>query len=148
VADLPRRRQIRGLPGVDSARRAWVYQQRVGPKRSGPNGWLNGGSGEVVPRCRVVSNGASAPSHPLTRQHGIGRSRVDRDGLEHPTRPYRPGRAVRNQVTDPRDQGVAPPTSRGLLEFAEPARVGREVGADTAAPHVRGRGRWLSFAAR
>jgi hypothetical protein len=77
----------------------------------------NGGSGEVVPRCRVVGNGASALSHPLTRQHSIGRSRVDRGGLEHPMRPYRPGRAVRNQVTDPRDQGVAPPSSRGLLEF-------------------------------
>jgi hypothetical protein len=117
AADLPQRRQLRGLPGFDSARRVWVYQQRVGPKRSGPNGWLNGGSGEVVLRCMVIVNGASAPSHPLTRQHGIDRSRVDRGGLEHPTHPYRPGRAVRNQVTNPRDQGVAPPSSRGLLEF-------------------------------
>jgi hypothetical protein len=63
-----------------------VYQQRVGPKRSGPNGWLNGGSGEVASRCRVVGNGAFAPSH----SHGgdarawLGMNRAQQRGINHP----------------------------------------------------------------
>lgn len=71
---LQLRRQIRASPAVNTAQRAWEYQQRVEPKLLGLNRWYNG-CGRVVLLIRRAGGWIQLGTRCCGRGFGNGRDK-------------------------------------------------------------------------